>query len=86
MNSFQVVLITNGMTTFAMLNYQNSGLERIMSYRVRFHGGRSFYAQVGFSAGDQVRYAIIINWRHSFSKERCLNFCEHTLQSNLVLN
>ncbi|XP_074631939.1 nidogen-like isoform X3 [Acropora palmata] len=58
-NSFQVVLITNGMTTFAMLNYQNSGLERIMSYRVRFHGGRSFYAQVGFSAGDQVRYYLL---------------------------
>lgn len=58
-NSFQVVLITNGITTFAMLNYQNSGLERIMSYRVRFHGGRSFYAQVGFSAGDQVRYYLL---------------------------
>ncbi|XP_067028180.1 nidogen-like isoform X4 [Acropora muricata] len=58
-NSFQVVLITNGMTTFAMLNYQNSGLERIMSYPVRFHGGRSFYAQVGFSAGDQVRYYLL---------------------------
>ena len=54
-----MVLITNGMTTFAMLNYQDGGLERIRSSRVKFHGGRSFYAQVGFSAGDQVRYAII---------------------------
>ena len=72
------------MTTFAMLNYQDDGLQWIKGYPVRFHGGRFFYAQVGFSAGDKVRYAII-NLRLSFSKERCLYFCEHTLQGNFVL-
>lgn len=57
-NTFQVVLITDEKNTFSLFNYKYDGLQWIKGYHVRYQGGRFLDAQVGFSAGDQVRYSI----------------------------
>ncbi|CAH3116215.1 unnamed protein product [Porites lobata] len=54
-NTFQVVLITDGQRTFSLFNYKDNGLQWIKGYHVQYQGFRFFDAQVGFSAGDQVR-------------------------------
>ena len=55
-NTFQVVLITDEINTFSVFNYKDDGLQWIKGYHVRYQGKRYFDAQVGFSAGDHLRY------------------------------
>ena len=51
------MLITDNKKTFSLFKYDYDGLQWIKGYHVRYQGGRFLDAQVGFSAGDQLRYS-----------------------------
>ncbi|XP_031557799.1 nidogen-like [Actinia tenebrosa] len=58
-NTFQAVLVTNGDQTFVIFNYLTRGLQWAKGYHSQWKGAKYAYAQVGFSAGDFVRYSTL---------------------------
>ena len=50
------MLVTDGVRTFTLFNYEDNGVQWTKGYHVHYDGKVQLHAQVGFSAGDYIRW------------------------------